>query len=207
MKKWLPVIVYAIAIMLILLNREQLITWIQRRDSTNILAISIIATLFALFPVVPYGLFAGALGAKLGFFAGGVINILASTCAALIMFLIFRYTFSGSARRIITRNQTVERFTKMFEANAFLAVLFARLIPIIPAQVVNIYSAISRIKFITFTLATVLGKIPIMMTFALLGDQLFADTTNAVITIALYSGFLLLVYVTYRVWGKASKYK
>nr|WP_276562782.1 VTT domain-containing protein [Paenibacillus anseongense] len=162
----------------------------------------IIATLFALFPVVPYGLFAGALGAKFGFFTGGIINILASTCAALIMFLIFRYSFSGPARRMIARYQRVEHFTKMFEANAFLAVLFARLIPIIPAQVVNIYSAISRIKFITFTLATVLGKIPLMMTFALLGDQLFENTTNVVITIVLYSGFLLLVYVTYRALGK-----
>ncbi|MGG1552335.1 TVP38/TMEM64 family protein [Paenibacillus ferrarius] len=202
MKKWLPVIIYVIVIMLIFLNKEQLIIWIQRRDSTNIMAIMIIATLFALFPVVPYGLFAGALGAKFGFFTGGIINILASTCAALIMFLIFRYSFSGPARRMIARYQRVEHFTKMFEANAFLAVLFARLIPIIPAQVVNIYSAISRIKFITFTLATVLGKIPLMMTFALLGDQLFENTTNVVITIVLYSGFLLLVYVTYRALSK-----
>ncbi|SFE02865.1 Uncharacterized membrane protein YdjX, TVP38/TMEM64 family, SNARE-associated domain [Paenibacillus catalpae] len=197
MKKWLPVIIYVIVIMLILMNKEQFITWIQRRDSTNIMVILIIATLFALFPVVPYGLVAGALGAKFGFFTGGVINILASSCAAFIMFLIFRYTFSGPARRIIVRYKRVERFTKMFEANAFLAVLFARLIPIIPAQVVNIYSAISRIKFITFTLATVLGKIPIMMTFALLGDQFFTNTTNSVITVALYLGFLLLVYVIY----------
>ncbi|WP_127529341.1 TVP38/TMEM64 family protein [Paenibacillus kobensis] len=202
MKKWLPIIIYGIAILFILMNKEQLMNWIQLRDSTNIVVIFLIATFLALFPVVPYGLIAGALGAKFGYLTGGVINILASTCAALIMFIIFRNALFGSARRVITRNHKVDRFTTMFEANAFWAVLFARLIPIIPAQVVNIYSAISQIKFITFTLATVLGKVPTMMTFTLLGDQLHTNTTNAIYTIIIYSLFLLLVYCINRVLRK-----
>jgi uncharacterized membrane protein YdjX (TVP38/TMEM64 family) len=202
LKKWLLVISYAITILIILLNKEQLVTWIQQKDSTNILAMLIIAILLALFPVVPYGLVAGAIGAKVGFLIGGVINIVASTCAAILMFVVFRYAFAGAARRMIKKNQRIDRFTQLFEANAFGAVLLARLIPIIPAQLVNIYSAISRINFITFTIATMLGKIPVMVTFAIVGDQLFTNKGIAFITITIYAVFLLLIYLSFRVWRR-----
>ncbi|MBD3919108.1 TVP38/TMEM64 family protein [Paenibacillus sp. PR3] len=202
MKKWLLSISYTLTVLFLLLNKEHLLEWIQQKESANIFLIQIIAILLALIPIAPFGLIAGVIGAKLGFVVGGVINIVASTSAALIMFVVVRYTFSSSVRSIISRYKSIDHLTKLFETNPFLTVFFARVIPIIPAPLVNMYSAITRIPFFTFFLATVVGKLPIMITFALLGEQLFTNTKNAIITIALYSAFLLLIYLSFRIWSK-----
>lgn len=202
MKKWVLVFMYMSCIVLAFLNKEYILTWIQEKESIDIVPLIVLATILALFPVIPYGVIAGIIGAKFGIVTGGLMNVIASTIGAYIMFVIVRYAFSDAARRYISRNRKVEFFTKTFKANPFLAVLFARLIPIIPAPAVNIYSGITHIPSIAFIIATIVGKIPVMLVFAFVGDQLFSSLKNVVIVVTMYSFFLIFVYVIYRYWVK-----
>jgi uncharacterized membrane protein YdjX (TVP38/TMEM64 family) len=65
----------------------------------------------------------------------------------------------------------MNRFVVIMERNAFLAVVVARLLPFVPAPAVNAASAISRMSFGSFIMATLIGKIPVMIVFAIMGSQ------------------------------------
>ncbi|WP_164826773.1 TVP38/TMEM64 family protein, partial [Paenibacillus alginolyticus] len=160
--------------------------------------------LLALIPVVPYGVVAGIIGAKYGPFIGGILNVLSSTVAAALLFLLVRVVFQEQGIRFLAKFKRIDQFTTLMERNAFFAVLLARLIPFVPAAFVNVYTAISRMRFSPFVAATLLGKIPVMFVFAFIGDQLLSDLSNVLWISLIYMGFLLLVSLVYR-WLRKRK--
>lgn len=93
------------------------------------------------------------------------------------------------------------------ERNAFLAVLTARLIPFVPAAAVNVYTAISRMRFGPFFAATLLGKIPVMFVFAVIGDQLLSDLRDVLWTSLIYVLFLSVVFLIYWFFRRRSNNK
>jgi len=153
-----------------------------------------------LFPVIPYGLFGGIMGAKFGPLWGSFINWTGSFGSAFLMFLYIRYWYQKTGRSFLAQFQQLDHFTSVFERNAFVAVLFARLIPIIPSPVINIYSAISIIPILSFALATAIGKIPTMLVYSILGDQIFTSFHRTFVTLLIYLSFVGLAYLIYRRW-------
>jgi uncharacterized membrane protein YdjX (TVP38/TMEM64 family) len=109
---------------------------------------------------------AGIIGAKYGPFIGGILNVLSSTLAAGLLFVLVRLVFQEQGIRLLAKFKRVDQFTTLMERNAFFAVLLARLIPFVPAAFVNVYTAISRMRVGTFVAATLIGKIPVMFVFA-----------------------------------------
>lgn len=196
---------YIAAAIVLLLYKDPLVHWMKDADASEIPVFIGVAVIIALVPVVPYGVIAGVIGFKYGPVWGGFINVAGSTIAALLMFLMVRYVFQEQGRHWLEKWGAVNRFVMLMENNAFIAVLIARLIPIIPAAAVNVYSAISRIRPGTFMLATVLGKIPVMFVFAIIGDQLFKSWTYAGLTALIYGLFLFGVYLLYRTWQARRK--
>lgn len=63
------------------------------------------------------------------------------------------------------------------ERRGFLAVLYARLIPIIPFNVLNYAAGVTRVPFRDYLVATVIGIIPGTFAFAALGGS-FEDPTS-----------------------------
>lgn len=92
----------------------------------------------------------------------------------------------------------------MIGRNGFIAVLFGRLLPMIPTPVVNIYSGLSSIKFRQYMLATAIGQIPNVVVYAYLGNQLFISIQAAALGVFLYASFLLVVLSLYYWWYKSS---
>jgi uncharacterized membrane protein YdjX (TVP38/TMEM64 family) len=100
--------------------------------------------------------------------------------------------------RLLAKFKRVDQFTALMERNArFFAVLIARLIPFVPAAFVNVYTAISRMRFGTFMAATLIGKIPVMFVLAIIGDQLLSDVGNVLWTSLIYVVFLFAVFLVY----------
>nr|WP_283809124.1 VTT domain-containing protein [Tumebacillus amylolyticus] len=162
-------------------------------------------TFFALVPVVPFGVIGGVMGATYGVWAGGAFNWSVSLTGSLLMFLAFRYLFAERGRRALEKFSVVERFNERLEQDAFLAILFTRMIPIVPAYVVNVYAALVGVPFRTFVLASALGKIPLNFLFAYLGEQLFTSWRNIGVVVIAYALFLSLVYWLYRRWTGIKK--
>lgn len=199
MKKGFIAVLYLVLIFLGFVYKEALTTWLQHGgDISDIPYIVLLATLLALVPVIPFGVIAGIVGVKYGVWLGGLMNVVSSTAAAMIMFMAVRYVFSDRGRAYLLRQKTIHRFTVLIEKNAFLSVLVGRLIPIVPSVAINIYAALCNIPFMLFLSATVLGKIPVMLVFAFVGEQAFHNAKSSVYALAIYAACLLLGYIGYR---------
>ena len=95
----------------------------------------------------------------------------------------------------------------MIGRNGFVAVLFSRLIPVIPTPVVNLYSGLSPILFSHYIVATAIGQIPEVIMFAYLGNQIFTSLQTTIYGIVVYVSFLLVVFSVYYWWYRASGVK
>jgi uncharacterized membrane protein YdjX (TVP38/TMEM64 family) len=199
--KWLLLVLYAVLASVAIFYRAELLVWIKSGGAAqNWLALAVV-TFLALVPVVPYGVIGAAIGAAHGFLLGGAINWLGAWGAALIMFLLVRYVFAERGRQRMARYQAVSRLNHLIDKNAFLAILFARVIPIFPSPLVNTYAALVGVPFWTFAIASALGKVPVMLLFAFVGDQLFVSWRNVLLVLGVYAVFLYLVYQGYRIWS------
>jgi uncharacterized membrane protein YdjX (TVP38/TMEM64 family) len=144
----------------------------------------------------------GGIGAAYGPLIGGLITWGASLTAAVLMFSLIRYGFAAAGNAYLAKFPKLERFTQGYERNAFLTILFARMIPVLPAAAVNIYSGLTTVPFRVFFVASAIGKLPEMLVFALVGDQLLNSWRHLGVTLLLYGLFLLVVYAVYRRFQK-----
>lgn len=191
---------YAAALVAVFLYKEPLIEWIGRgeKDMAEIPPLLLISTLLGLFPVIPFGVFAGAMGAKFGMATGMAISMFGSVAAALLTFGLVRTMFREQGRAFLARFRGIDKLTLLIERTPFYAITVARMIPIMPAQVVNVYAALSRVRFGTFTAATCIGKLPMMLIYVFVGNQIFQSPGKTAAAIAIYAVFLSLVYLGYK---------
>jgi uncharacterized membrane protein YdjX (TVP38/TMEM64 family) len=193
------IVIYAIAIGMIFMFRDEIVGWVEQEDgAADILITLIAASLLALFPVVPYGVVGGIIGSKYGPIVGTAMNVAGSTIAAAAMYYWARYGFSEQAGRLLNRSNKLGELHRLMLRNPFLAVLIGRLIPIVPAPVVNLYSGASGLRAAPFITATLLGKIPVMLVFAIIGDQWTNGWERMLAVVGIYAGFLGIVYFVYR---------
>lgn len=179
---------------------DAILTWFQQSD--HIVPIIIMATLMALFPVIPYPVVGGVIGAALGPVQGAMVTWTGSATASILMFLFIRYGYQEWGTNLLHRYKRIGRLTALFEKNAFLTILFARLIPFIPSIVINTYAALSRVSFASYAIASSLGKIPAALLFVTVGNNLMGDPKNILVTIGVYGLFLTLSLLAYRLWKR-----
>lgn len=163
---------------------------------------TLILTMFSLFPVIPYPLVGGVVGAAFGGLIGALMIWMGSTAASIIMFLFIRYGYKDLADRILNRYKVLEKVTILFEKNAFFVIFLTRIIPFIPSIVINVYSGISRVPFWMYTIASALGKIPSMLMFAFVGNSIFYNPSQVIWILLFYTCFILIVAYVYRLWQK-----
>ncbi|MCM3713406.1 TVP38/TMEM64 family protein [Alkalihalobacillus oceani] len=201
-KKSFIVLSYVIVAVLLSLYGEQLLHWLQTGGTRSLILTSVAATLFSLFPVIPYPVIGGILGAAYGPWLGSGLTWLGSSLASIVMFAAVRYGFQDWGSSLLYRYKHAAKLTHLFERNAFMTIFLSRLIPIIPSIVINIYSALSRVPFWPYACASSLGKIPSMFLFAIVGNSLVTSPGNLVFICFVYAGFLLIVYLLYRFFNR-----
>ncbi|SDC17688.1 Uncharacterized membrane protein YdjX, TVP38/TMEM64 family, SNARE-associated domain [Paenibacillus sp. UNCCL117] len=205
MKIGLVVLTYAAMLGAAYVYKGELLGWLERDGGgAEIPLMLLLSLLFALVPVIPFGVIGGVLGAKYGILVGSLLNVAGSSLAAVIMLLTVRYLFSQQGRRYLARFRRVEAFTELYERRPFLSVLAARLIPVMPAPAVNVYSALTRISLPAFAAATLLGKIPVMLVFAVVGDTVLSDPALTAKALLIYAAFLAAVFIGYKLLLKQS---
>lgn len=196
---------YLLILLIIYYSSESLLFWIENAPHHLLPLILLVATLLALFPIIPFPIVGALIGATYGVLVGGVVVWTASTLASILMFIFVRYGYQDWGSKILYRYKGIEKLTLIFERNAFMAVLFARLIPFIPSIIINIYAALSRISFPAYSISSAVGKIPAMLLFATLGDQWMTNPRYILPSICFYLVFISISYLSYRLWMKRSK--
>jgi len=152
----------------------------------------------AAIPVIPFGIVSGVIGAKFGLAAGTLINIGASTTAAVLVYLLFRYLLSQQGEKWLARHRSLHNADAMIKRHAFWALLIARMIPVLPAALINIYSGVFGLPFKLFFITTLLGKIPVMLAFTFVGNSIGSGSMKWLLAAIIYVAFLLIVYRIYR---------
>lgn len=184
---------------LIYVYGSDILQWLQSAD--NLVLVTLMATVMALFPVIPYPVVGGVIGAALGPMAGGVVTWAGSAMASILIFAWVRYGYAEWGSRLLHGQHRLGRVTAMFERNAFLAILFSRLIPVIPSIFINVYAALSTMSFLSYSVASSLGKIPAMLLFVLVGDNLMTNPSNIILTVGIYAVFLGVTLWIYKLAG------
>lgn len=182
---------------------DTILSWFQTSQQPGLTVI--FATFMALFPVIPYPVIGGLIGAAYGPLIGGLITWTGSTLASLLMFLFVRYGYQDWGEKVLHQYKGTAKITELYEKNAFLMILFSRMIPFIPSIIINVYSALSRVTFTVYAIASSLGKVPAMLLFALIGNNLVTDTRNLLITLGVYGVFMAITLTIYYLWKKSQK--
>ncbi|WP_025027713.1 TVP38/TMEM64 family protein [Caldalkalibacillus mannanilyticus] len=178
MKKWLVLFLYCVLLFAAYYRREGILAWIETEDPTIIPIMFLLATFLALFPVLPFTLFAGMMGAKYGLMLGSLINWSGSLIASILMFIGARYFFSQWQWNKNSKTALNKLLLKIGN-RTFLLVLVGRLSFVIPPPMINLYAAKSIISLGSFVLATGIGEIPIIIACTYFGDQVINHFTRS----------------------------
>ncbi|WP_458120617.1 TVP38/TMEM64 family protein [Paenibacillus sp. Z6-24] len=189
--------IYVILLAFLLIYRVPLQDTLQSiQQHPSLFLLFAIGLLVGFFPVVPYGIVSGLFGFLYGWFSGGLLSLLCSTLAALLMYGIVRVTMPPNVPR---SQQPAHPFMQQLQRHAFVAIVFARMLPIVPSQLINITCSMARISWRTFLLATIIGKLPVMFLFSSVGSQLMSNPQRSLLIVILY---LLLMILLYRLYIK-----
>jgi uncharacterized membrane protein YdjX (TVP38/TMEM64 family) len=181
---------------------DYLIHWIQYSNSSLLPYMFFLSIALAMFPVIPFSIFAGIMGAKYGIVLGALISWFGGISAACFFYMGAKYYGKGFFRKTIKKYKGLQKYQQLIEENAFFAIFIARTVPIVPPPVVNIYSGFANIPFFTYFSASALGKIPGMLLEAFLGYQLFHSSKTHFFGVLAYIIYVSLVLLFYRWWRK-----
>ncbi len=202
MRKGFVLLGYVAIAFIMYLFGESLLQWIRQGGTEYMIATSVLATFFALFPIIPYPIIGGILGAAYGPVAGSIVTWVGSSLASILMFAFVRYGYQDWGKKWLFRYDRLAKITIMFERNAFMTIFITRLIPVIPSIIVNIYSALSRVTFLRYAVASSLGKVPSMILFATVGNTIVTNPSDLLYISLFYGAFILIVYLCFRLFNR-----
>lgn len=138
------------------------------------------------------------LGIGNGFFFGigwgTLISSFGAILGALTVLMLSRYFFRDYFA--IKFQNIFERVNKEFHQYGVLYLLFLRLIPIIPYQVINILFGLTKVSPLTFYWSSQLGMLPIQMIIVNAGVQMSKlDELNEIFSLKVVISLILLASV------------
>lgn len=166
-------------------------------------------TICVFFPIIPFPLLAGSIGAVFGAVQGFGISLAGSMVGTILYFFLSRYGFRDWAQMKIKKYPKVQDMEGFLNKNSFLAILLSRLIPVIPAPIVNVFCGLSRVSWATFFIASAIGKIPNVALISFAGASF---TSNKLLSFIMYGSYLVLIglitfVIVYKKNSKTSSFK
>jgi uncharacterized membrane protein YdjX (TVP38/TMEM64 family) len=123
-----------------------------------------------MFSVIPSGsIIAIAGGMAFGMYLGTLYTTLGALLGSTTAFYIARFLGREAVEKILKGK--MQSFDDGIEERGFLIILILRLIPIIPFNVVSYGAGLTKVKFLDYILATMIGIIPGVIVFTNLGDK------------------------------------
>jgi len=123
-----------------------------------------------MFSVIPAGsVIAIAGGMAFGMYFGTLYTIIGAVIGATVAFYVSRLLGRGVVEKLVKGK--MQKFEDGMEKGGFLLILIMRLIPIIPFNVISYGAGLTKIRYIDYMLATMIGIIPGVLVFTNLGDK------------------------------------
>jgi uncharacterized membrane protein YdjX (TVP38/TMEM64 family) len=123
-----------------------------------------------MFSVIPSGsIIAIAGGMAFGMYLGTLYTTLGALLGSTTAFYIARFLGREAVEKILKGK--MQSFEEGIEKRGFLIILILRLIPIIPFNVISYGAGLTKVKFLDYIVATMIGIIPGVIIFTNLGDK------------------------------------
>lgn len=98
-----------------------------------------------------------------GFWQGLLISFAGESIGAVIAFILYRKGFKKISTKKLSSFPKLERLILTEGKEAFLLILYLRLIPFVPSGLVTFCAAVGNISLLHFTIASSIGKIPALL--------------------------------------------
>jgi uncharacterized membrane protein YdjX (TVP38/TMEM64 family) len=122
-----------------------------------------------------------------GTWLGALISWLSAQAAAFLCFAIARALGRPVAARFVSE-RALDRFDAFFARYGLLTVLVARLVPIVPFDVVSYAAGLTRLRTGPFLLATGLGQLPATIVYSAAGARLATSPSTALLIVLWFLG-------------------
>ncbi len=182
---------------------EQTAGFLRSKGLTGILISITIIILNSLFPFSPFIIIAGANALVFGMAQGFIISLLGAVLGAVIAYWMARILGRDFFAPRLSTYSIVQRFQS--DQHAFRLILILRLIPIFPSFVINYGVAISPIRFRTFFMATLLGKIPIIAWHTVVSHDILNISQKLPRLIFVLVATVLFFVIMWRIYNKVIK--
>lgn len=149
---------------------------------------------FVKFTFIPMSSASLLAGYMFGIFAGIVISLLAILFSSSLMFILARYMGRDAVSNFLDeRFAWTEKYDDKLENNGIKIVLLFRILPILPLAVVNTGFGLSRVSFLDFLIATLIGVLPGVF-FLVVAGKYITDWTNPIFWLSLSAYFILIIF-------------
>ena len=162
------------------------IEWLLTPSIWKVIISFILLIVLSFVPFMPMALIYGALAFAYPFWFALIINLSGTVLGAIFMFVLCKYGLKGYYERKLKTIEMNSKFIQLLQTNSYLAVLIARCIPILPTAIVNIVCAMFQIPLKTYSWATFVGKLPSVLVFTLVGNQLHEQNMWVVVLLVFY---------------------
>jgi uncharacterized membrane protein YdjX (TVP38/TMEM64 family) len=184
------ILLFIIAIGII--QKDELLHLVKQGGALSILISMLLVAICVFFPVIPFPVLAGTIGAVFGTSQGMIVSLTGAMAGTMAFFFLSRYGFRDYAQQKLMKFPKVQEYDEFLNKNSFVAILTCRLIPIIPAPVVNIVCGLSHVKWLTFFTASLIGKIPNILLLSYAG-ALFSN--NKLYSFGIYGVYLVIIFI------------
>ena len=140
-------------------------------------------------------------GLAFGAWMGTLYTIIGATLGAMLSFYVAKTLGKSLVRKQWTGN--AQKIQSQMEHNGFLYVLLFRLIPVINFDLISYVAAFAKVRFASFTLATLIGIIPGTFAYNFLGSS-FVSGNPKIIILAIVV-FIVLTVVPIVIRNRWSK--
>ena len=155
----------------------ELFTFLEAQGAVNpFLVACILITLQSIasplgFPGTPITLVSGSI---FGVWTGTLVAIIGNTIGSTLAFLLARYIFQDNAKKLIAKHPKIETYVSRLETKGLSTVLFLRLIPLFPFNIVNFLFGVTPLPLRVYVVGSLVGMIPGTFLFVYLGGSLRA---------------------------------
>jgi uncharacterized membrane protein YdjX (TVP38/TMEM64 family) len=175
-----------------LFQKDELLHLVKQGGTLSILISMLLVAICVFFPVIPFPVLAGMIGAVFGTSQGLVVSLTGAMVGTMGFFFLCRYGFSEFAHEKLMKNPKAQEYADFLNRNSFVAILSCRLIPVIPAPVVNIICGLSHVRWLTFFTASIIGKLPNIFLLSYVGESF---SNNKLYSFGLYGLYLLIIFL------------
>jgi len=174
-------------------DREAVVAFLDQLGFVGPLALSALLALQVLIPTLPSEplMIAGAYA--YGFLGGFLISWLVAVAASQAVFYLARYAGRPLVERLVPA-RVLDKWLRTAGEKGTIFFLLAFVIPPIPSDIMTYVAGLSAISGRRFLVANLVGRMPMVFLFTLVGANGFAITPALLIGLTLFGALLVVAW-------------